>query len=218
MTRTEQTIRQHFWWKTLREVVQKLCSTCDVSQQTNIFHAKYGHLPEKDAECKPWERRCVDMIGLYTIKRKVNQPLPCWCVTMIDPETSWCEIKQVQNREAHTLASVVEQTWLTRYPWPIIVVFDKSTEIMGEFARMVAKDYDIERKGITVRNPQANAIIEEFTKLLGALFALLTFKKVMTWTRIIHGQEFCQQRCLLTEQLSILLSKPHQRNWYLEEM
>jgi Integrase zinc binding domain len=70
MTCTEQTIQQHFWRKKLREDVQKRCSTCDVCQQTKSTHAKYGHLPEKDAECEPWERLCVDMIGPYNIKRK----------------------------------------------------------------------------------------------------------------------------------------------------
>jgi hypothetical protein len=79
---------------------------------------------------------------------------------MIDAATSWFEIKQDQNREVHTVASVVEQTWLTQYWWPTIVVFDKCTECMGDFGQIVAKDYGIERKGITVRNSQANAIIE----------------------------------------------------------
>jgi transposase InsO family protein len=31
---------------------------------------------------------------------------------------------------------------------------------MGEFARMVEKDYGIKRKPTTTRNPQANSIIE----------------------------------------------------------
>ena len=54
MTRTEQTIRQHFWWKTLREDVQKVCSTCDVCQRTKIQYTKYGKTPEKEAEGNPW--------------------------------------------------------------------------------------------------------------------------------------------------------------------
>jgi hypothetical protein len=95
--------------------VQKLCLTCDVCQQTKITHAKYGHLPNKDAESKPWERLCVDMIGPYTIKRKGKKPSILWCVTMIDPATSWFKIKQIQNREAHTVASLVKQAWLTQY-------------------------------------------------------------------------------------------------------
>jgi hypothetical protein len=60
---------------------------------------------------------------------------------MIDPATSWFEIEEVQNREGHTVARVVEQTWLTRYPWPTIEGFDKRTE--NDFAQMVAQDYGI---------------------------------------------------------------------------
>jgi hypothetical protein len=72
------------------------------------------------------------MIGPYIIKRKGKKPLTLWCVTMRDPATSWFEIK-LQNIEAHTVASVVEQTWLTRYPWPTLVVFDKGTDFFWRF-------------------------------------------------------------------------------------
>jgi hypothetical protein len=66
--------------------------------------------------------------------------------------------------------------------------------------------------------PKPMLLLKEFTKLLGTSFTLLIIKTVMTWTRTIHGLDFCQQRFLLSEQLSTLLSKPHQRNWYLEEI
>ena len=65
------------------------------------------------------------------------------------------------------MAAAVEQTWLTRYPWPTQVIFDKGKEFMGDFAEMVANDYGIKRKGTTVRNPQANAIIERIHQTLG---------------------------------------------------
>jgi Integrase zinc binding domain len=70
ITRTEQTIQQHFWWQRQREYGQQLCSSCDVCQQTKITHSEYGHLPEKESECKPWEILFVDMIGPYTLTRK----------------------------------------------------------------------------------------------------------------------------------------------------
>ena len=38
---------------------------------------------------------------------------------------------------------------------------------MGEFAAMMTNDYGIERKGTTVHNPQANAIIEHIHQTLG---------------------------------------------------
>jgi hypothetical protein len=95
--------------QTPREDVQQICSSCDVGQQTKITHSKYGHLPERDMECKPWERLCVDMIGPYIRKRKGMKPLALWCVTMIDPATSWFKIKLVQSKIAHTVASVMKQ-------------------------------------------------------------------------------------------------------------
>ena len=160
MTRTEETIRQHFWWNTLRKDVQTTCETCDVCQRTKRTNIKYGHLPEKVAESKPWDILCVDMIGPYTFQRHGKKALTLWCVTMIDPATGWFEMKQVKDKVAITVASTVEQTWLTRYPWPTQVIFDKGKEFLGDFANMVSNDYGIERKGTTVRNPQSNAIIE----------------------------------------------------------
>lgn len=167
MTRTEETIRQHFWWSTLRHDVHSLCSKCDTCQRTKKTSSKYGHLPAKQAEAEPWDVLCVDMIGPYTIKVKGRQAMTLWCVTMIDPATGWFEMKQVKDKEAITVAAVVEQTWLTRYPWPTQVIFDKGKEFMGDFAHMMTNDYGIERKGTTVRNPQANAIIERIHQTLG---------------------------------------------------
>ena len=68
MTRTEQTIRQHFTWKNLRGDVQKACKTCKVCQLTKRKSIKYGKLPAKVAESKPWEILCVDLIGPYHFK------------------------------------------------------------------------------------------------------------------------------------------------------
>jgi len=79
---------------------------------------------------------------------------------MIDPATSWVEIKEIKNKDALNIANLVEQTWLTRYPWPQELTYDRGTEFMGEFARMIEDDYGIIRKGTTVRNPQANAVLE----------------------------------------------------------
>jgi len=175
-TRTEATINQHFTWKGLRKTVHQVCSKCHTCQVTKTSNKKYGHLPEKEAESQPWERLCVDLIGPYSFKdsKKINKPLTLWCVTMIDPATSWFEIKTIKNKEAINIANIVEQTWLTRYPWPNIITYDKGAEFMAEFARMVEVDYGIKRKGATTRNPQANAIIERIHQTLGNM--LRTFE------------------------------------------
>ena len=174
-TRTEQTIRQHFWFKNLRELVQQVCKKCPTCQKCKISHTKYGLLPEKEAEAEPWERLCVDLIGPYIIKRNQKEPLRLWCVTMIDPATGWFEMKEIQNKEAINVANIVEQTWLSRYPIPQILTYDRGTEFMAEFAEMIENDYGIKRKGTSVRNPQANAIIERVHQTIGNM--IRTFSK-----------------------------------------
>ena len=83
--------------------------------------------------------------------------------------TRWFEIKQLIDKRAHTDAELVEQTWLTRYPWPTQVILDRGTEFMGEFTRMIKEDYGIKKTPITARNPQANSIIERVHQTIGQM-------------------------------------------------
>jgi len=167
VTRTENTIRQHFTWKNLSQHVKDFCKQCPICQKCKKTHKHYGLLPEKEAEAIPWEQLCVDLIGPYKLKRNRGKELTLWCVTMIDPATGWFEMKQLPDKEAITVANVVEQTWLTRYPWPQLITYDKGTEFMREFATMVTEDYGITKQGASKRNPQANAIIERIHQTIG---------------------------------------------------
>jgi hypothetical protein len=66
----------------------------------------------------PWDRLCVNLIGPYKIKSTVKgvKIPPLKAITMIDPVTSWFEIKQYDDKKSITVANIVEQEWLTHYP------------------------------------------------------------------------------------------------------
>jgi transposase InsO family protein len=97
---------------------------------------------------------------------------------MIDPATGWFEMKEIPNKEAITIANIVEQTWFTRYPWPTQIIFDRGKEFMGEFAKMVKNDYGIKRKPITTRNPQANSIIERIHQTIANMIRTFEMNKI----------------------------------------
>ena len=193
-TRTEATIAQHFTWPKLREQVRKACSSCHICQLTKRTKKKYGHLPEKEAESLPWEKLCVDLIGPYTIRRKGHSDLVLWCVTMIDPATGWFEIRELPGtKRADVLANIVEQAWLTRYPWPQEVIFDRGTEFMAEFSNMLVNEYGIKKKPITTRNPQANAIVERVHQTIGNMirtFQVQDMDEDSPWGGILSAVAF----------------------------
>ena len=86
---------------------------------------------------------------------------------MIDPATGWFEIREIKTKAADVVANVLEQAWLTRYPWPSQLVFDRGSEFKAEVTQMVTNDYGIKTKPTTTRNPQANAIVERVHQTIG---------------------------------------------------
>ena len=166
---TEETVRQHFTFHKLSQLVEETVKTCPTCQKTKRSYKKYGKLPEKVAECQPWEKVCIDLIGPYTLKPKGRgrKTLKLWCVTMIDPATGWFEMREIKNKKPINIANIFEQTWLTRYPWPVEITYDRGTEFMAEFADMVKDDYDIVTRPSTTRNPQGNSVLERIHATIG---------------------------------------------------
>ena len=60
LDRTEQTIRRKLTWMHLREDVRNIVKSCNVCQRLKRHTQKYGELPPKTAEAKPWIKLCVD--------------------------------------------------------------------------------------------------------------------------------------------------------------
>ena len=168
INRTEESIAQHLFWKQSREQVTKYVQTCPICKKNTKKVKKYGWLPPKEAETVHWDKMCIDLIGPYTIQRKGSNNLICRCVTMIDPATGWYEIHQYGDKRSLTVANIAEQAWSSRYPWLTQITFDRGSELIEkEFQTMIKNDYGIKGKPITVRNPQANAIIERVHQVIG---------------------------------------------------
>jgi hypothetical protein len=86
---------------------------------------------------------------------------------MIDPATGWFEMKNIPTKQADIISNVIEQTWLTKYPWPTQIIVDRGKEFMKEFISMIKNDYNIKRKVVTTRNPQSNSILERVHQTVG---------------------------------------------------
>ena len=168
INRTEESIAQHLFWPKMRNQITRYVQTCPACQKNKNKVKKYGWLPPKEAEATPWDKMCIDLIGPYKIRRKGTNDLICKCVTMIDPATGWFEVHEYDDKRSITVANIVEQEWLSRYPWPTQITYDRGSEFIGnEFQKLIKRDYGVKGKPITVRNPQANAIVERVHQVIG---------------------------------------------------
>jgi hypothetical protein len=81
---------------------------------------------------------------------------------MINPATGWFEIKQYDDKKSITVANIVKQACLSRYPpRPYLIIIDRGREFISQdFCDMVKNNYGIKRKVLLTKNSQANAIVK----------------------------------------------------------
>ena len=111
-------------------------------------------------------------------------------LTMIDPASSWFEIvelplikrlktysvngkellqaEDVFDKSSDRIAKLVNKTWLCRYPRCRTLIYDNGSEFKLHFERL-CDSYGIKRKPTTVKNPQANAVLERVHQVLGQM-------------------------------------------------
>lgn len=114
---------------------------------------------------------------------------------MTDPATGWFKIKEINTKRSYHVSNVVIQAWMTRYPWPTEIFFNRGTEFIKEFTQMDKKDYGITKKVNTKHNPQANTKLKYIPQTIDNIlctFAVqnVTVDKEDPWSGILYATLF----------------------------
>ena len=176
--RLEETLTAVMWWPGMRAHTRKHVKSCDRCQKGKSRKRKYRKIPPKIAEVTPWRTVCVDLIGPYTIKAKDGTILDFMCLTMIDPATGWFEIIELPSidityvrdtkeeiveviidKSSACVSQLFNKSWLSRYPRSKNIIYDNGSEFKLHF-KALCNSYGLKRKPTTIKNPQANAILE----------------------------------------------------------
>jgi hypothetical protein len=144
----------------------------------------------------PWKVLCVDLIGPYTLKGNDGLSIDFMCLTMIDPATSWFKIVELPtvalettvppagkgkkvtivkntkvaepyfDKSSAQISNLVYKIWFSRYPCCQCIIYDNGSEFKLHF-QSLCDTYGVKRKLTSVKNPQANAILERIHAVLG---------------------------------------------------
>ena len=55
----------------------------------------------------------TSLVHIRYLEKEKNL-LKLWCLTMIDPATSWFKMAQILNKTAAEIADITKKTWFTR--------------------------------------------------------------------------------------------------------
>ena len=73
VSKIEKTLGSVVYWPNMTKDIRRLCTTCKLCQLAKCTKDKYGKLPPKDLELRPWHTVCVNCIGPLTIKTKSSK-------------------------------------------------------------------------------------------------------------------------------------------------
>eukprot|EP00804_Cyclotella_cryptica_P015712 CCRYP_013381-RA/>CCRYP_013381-RA protein AED:0.60 eAED:-0.14 QI:0/0/0/1/0/0/2/0/736 len=194
--RLEETLRAVMYWKGMHNTIRKYVKNCHACQVNKRHKHKYGKLPTKITITNPWEVLCVDLIGPYTIKGKDGTVIDFMCLTMIDPASSWFEIVELPviteaiipldtkgrrskkdneepkfayfDKSSAMISNLVNKTWFSRYPRCQYIIYDNGSESKFHF-KALCESYGIASKPTSVKNPQANAILERVHQVISSM-------------------------------------------------
>jgi hypothetical protein len=192
----EETMRSVMYWKGMRTTIRRYVKSCRSCQVNKRHSQKYGHLPLKLVIMTPWKALCVDLIGPHTLKGKDGSSIDFMCLTMINPATSWFEIVELPTIAQETtvpptgkgkkvtfdkntkvakpyfykrsaqISNLVYKTWFSRYPICRYIIHNNGRKFKLHF-QSLCNTYGIKRKPTSVKNPQANAILERIHAVIG---------------------------------------------------
>ena len=110
---------------------------------------------------------------------------------MIDPATGWFEIVELPNTEityvktngeeiteviidksSAIVSRLFNKSWLSRYPRAKYVIYDNGSEFKLHFESL-CDSYALKRSPTTIKNPQANAILERQHAIIGDMMRTL---------------------------------------------
>ena len=105
-------------------------------------------------------------------------------MTMIDPATRWIEIHKIHRIDSLETARALDIHWLCRYPRPIKCIHDNGKEFTGKEFQELLQSYAVKSTPTTVRNPQANSILERVHGVIHTTTRAQTLKMTLE-----HGAE-----------------------------
>ena len=90
---------------------------------------------------------------------------------MIEPVTGLFEIVWYTGKQESTIANLVYQAWLCRYPRPTIIAYTQWNELHGKAFKnkLIENEYDIKSKCESMEKPQVNLELERIHQVRAKL-------------------------------------------------
>ena len=158
--KTQELVRQQFFWASLLNDVAQYVLTCDRCQK----HKKSNYTGINPLAEVPTERRFNDHIHVDIFGPLRNSSTCKFILTVTDAFTRWAEIIPCRTKTAEEISEKLYQVWICRHSCPIMITSDCGGEFKNKILQNLEERLGIEGKFTSGWNPKANGVAEAVNK------------------------------------------------------
>ena len=154
-------ITRRWLWSRMQADISAWCKQCLQCQTSKVTRHTVPELQEIPIPTRRFTEVNVDIVG----------PLPPsqgyrYLLTMIDRNTRWVEVLELQDISSSTVVSGFLQAWISRFGVPVTVVTDRGCQFTGESSSTMCSQLHISHRTTTSYHPQNNGMIERIHRNL----------------------------------------------------
>lgn len=179
--KTAHSVRQRFWWPSIREDVClycRLCATCQLCTKRPVP----GHAPMHTYHAGiPWEVLGLDFIGPMAPTGRRNR----YILTMVDHFSRLTVLVATKVQTAEATAAAVVNQWLTYYGMPRIIHTDRGTNFVSLIMTSLCARLGVRRTMTTAYRPQADGRVERTNRTVKECITRLLHEHATSWDLLL---------------------------------
>ena len=138
-----------------------------------------------------WEKLHVDLAGPWKTQCRQNKSsktvdFQSLVLTIVDHVTGHPELVPIHNKTSELIAKKLDIAWFCRYPRCKEITHDNGGEFIGEPFQESLHSHSVKSTPTTVKNPQANAIVERLHLTLADVLRMSVFEEDNWWLEVEH--------------------------------
>ncbi|KAJ4715126.1 Transposon Ty3-I Gag-Pol polyprotein [Melia azedarach] len=191
MTKTLDTLNEHFYWPKMRKDVQRVCDRCVACKRVKskvLNQGLYTHLP---VSSEPWTNISIDFVlGLPRSKRGKDS-----IFVVVDRFSKMSHfIPCNKTADATNIANLFFREVVRLHGIPKTIVSDRDIKFLSHFWKVLWGQLDIKLLFSTTGHPQTDGQTEVVNSTLETLLRAIVKKNLKTWEECIPFVEFAYNR------------------------
>lgn len=177
ITRTEDRVRQRFYWPGIRTTVChhiKLCEACNrKNSPVNRNKAPLGHI----AVSQPFTFWAMDYMGPLPETSRGNKHI----LVVVDHFTKWCEAFATSDQKASTVAPLLISRIFSRFGPPRVLHSDQGRNFESTLLHEICNVMGITKTRTTSYHPQCDGQTERQNRTLQAMLTAFASSRRDDW-------------------------------------